>query len=315
MAANKLERLLNLLMALLHTEVPLTREELKERVPGYPDAPASFRRAFERDKDDLRNMGVPIVLAPSPAYDPPVEGYRVRAEDYYIADPGLEADELAALHLAASLFGLEGISGTEALWQLGGTANSEPVTPLGAFPTDDNLGVVFAAVRERSTLGFDYRGERRSVDPWRLDFRKGNWYLTGHDHDRSEERNFRLDRIDGEVEPGPAGSFEPNVSAEARPFGPWRFGDEDQLIAEVLVDADHAAIARRSLDGDGEVEERPDGSVVIKLVVRQRAAFRGFVLSFLDHAEVLSPPELRDDIVEWLSALSTLGAGGSTEAG
>ena len=71
---DKLERLLNLTAALLDTEMPLTAEEIWDRVGGYPDAKPSFRRAFERDKDELRAMGMPIEVATVPGADPPIDG-------------------------------------------------------------------------------------------------------------------------------------------------------------------------------------------------------------------------------------------------
>ena len=97
---DKLERLLNLTAALLDTPRPLTAAELRDRVPGYPDADASFRRAFERDKDDLREMGVPVELSDVDSPTGPVAAYRIHKDQYYLRDPGLEPDELAALHLA-----------------------------------------------------------------------------------------------------------------------------------------------------------------------------------------------------------------------
>src|SRR5207302_10496341 len=116
----RLERLINLVAALLETARPLSAEELHERVPGYPDDRAAFRRAFERDKETLREMGVPVVTeAPDPA-TPAVVGYHVPKDQYYLRDPGLDPDELAAVHLAASAVRLEGARGVEALWKLGG---------------------------------------------------------------------------------------------------------------------------------------------------------------------------------------------------
>ena len=71
----KLERLLNLIAALIHTVVPMTAEEIREEVEGYGGASeASFRRAFERDKDELRSMGIPISVSTVPGTDPPLTG-------------------------------------------------------------------------------------------------------------------------------------------------------------------------------------------------------------------------------------------------
>src|SRR5687768_71001 len=102
-SAAKLERLLNLTAALLETPRPLSAQEIRERLGSYPDGRDAFHRAFERDKDDLREMGVPLEVATVPGTDPPVDGYRIPKDRYYLRDPGLDADELAALHLAASI--------------------------------------------------------------------------------------------------------------------------------------------------------------------------------------------------------------------
>ena len=126
MSASKLERLLNLTAALLDTPRPLTAEQLRQRVPGYPEDAVAFHRAFERDKDDLRELGIPLrrervrgrVRGRSTA-----TGSRPRTTT--CATPGLAPDELAALHLAARVVRLEGA--TEALWKLGG----ERPDPLG----------------------------------------------------------------------------------------------------------------------------------------------------------------------------------------
>ena len=130
----KLERLLNLLTVLLDTSVPLTAEDLRGRIGAYSTNDDSFRRTFERDKDDLRKMGVDIRVAPDPTTEPPVDGYIVDQDQYAGRDPGLDADELAALHLAAALVRVERM-GDAALdsttfWKLGGSHDNNPDTCL-----------------------------------------------------------------------------------------------------------------------------------------------------------------------------------------
>src|SRR4051812_10451892 len=149
---DKLERLLNLISELLETRRPLTAEELRERVPGYPEAKASFRRAFERDKDELREMGVPLVLEPIEGVDPPTDGYRIDRSRYYLRDPGFEPDELEALHLAATTVRLDGVEGADALWKLGGVvgaegAGAEPAIDgaVASLPSDPNLARLYQA--------------------------------------------------------------------------------------------------------------------------------------------------------------------------
>jgi proteasome accessory factor B len=305
---SRLERLLNLTAALLNASRPLSASELRELVPGYPDADdkAAFRRAFERDKDALRTMGIPLELAEVPGTDPPVEGYRIHRDRYALADPGLDADELAALHLATATVRLDGLRGDAALWKLGGTpeGGGEPAAgTVGALPAIPQLAPLFGAVAERRTVTFGYRDATRRVDPHRLAFARGRWYLSGFDHDRGEDRRFRLDRIEGDVEVGEEGAFERPARVRTGPGVPWQMGDEEPVTARVRIDADQAGWAVDHLGPDAVVDRTADGDVEVALTVTNRDAFRSFVLGFLDHAEVLEPEQLRDDVVAWLEAL------------
>ena len=139
------------------------------------------------------------------------------------------------------------------------------------------------------------------MDPQRVDYQRGRWYLTACDHDRADDRNFRLDRISGAVTLGPAGSFEARpAGAAGLPDEPWQLGDGDEVTARLLVDADYVAIAARQLGSSTPVEVAPDGSTVFSVAVTNWPAFRSFVLTFLDHAEVVGPADLRAQMVEWL---------------
>jgi len=303
---DKLERLLNLIAALLETSRPLTAEAIRERVPGYPENKASFRRAFERDKEDLREMGVPLVYEPIAGIDPPTDGYRIDRSRYYLRDPGFEPDELAALHLAVSAVQLDGVASAEGLWKLGGVAEASGEEPaldgaLASLPADPNLPELYRACTERRTVQFRYHGEGRTVDPHRIGYQRGRWYLTAWDHDRADDRNFRLDRIEGSVTAGPAASFEARRSAVAGlPAEPWQLGDGDEVTARLLVDADFVSLAGRQLGLSTPVEPQPDGSAIFSVAVTNWPAFRSFVLNFLEHAEVVGPPALRDEMVAWL---------------
>jgi predicted DNA-binding transcriptional regulator YafY len=82
------------------------------------------------------------------------------------------------------------------------------------------------------------------------------------------------------------------------------FGDGEPVTVEVLVDAGYLTGALAVLGGDATVEQRPDGRAVVSVPVVDRAAFRAEVLQFLDHAEVLGPPEVRDDVIAWLEQLA-----------
>jgi predicted DNA-binding transcriptional regulator YafY len=314
---DKLERLLNLTAALLHTSRPLTAEEIRERVPGYPDNLVAFRRAFERDKDDLREMGVPLAVESVEREERPIDGYRIHEEDYYLRDPGLEPDELAALHLALSAVRLDGVQGVEALWKLGGLVDDPgaSTTELASLPSDPTLVPLFGGIVDRRSATFRYEGPERTaertIDPYRLDYRRGRWYVSGLDHLSDDERVFRLDRIQGPVKLSDAGAFERPAEFGGGPADPWQFGGDELVVARLLVDADQAPWAEQHLGRTSIVEERPDGALVFEVAVSNWPAFRSFVLNFLDHAEILGPPPLRDDLIAWLEQITTARTGTS----
>jgi proteasome accessory factor B len=310
---DKLERLMNLVAVLLDTSRPLSAEELRDKVPGYPDGGPTFHRAFERDKDDLREMGVPLDVEQIPGTDPPRDGYRIPRDRYYLADPGLDPDELAALHLAVSTVQIGGRAGAEALWKLGGVIAADGVgsppaggEPVASLPGDPRLAALFGAVSERRRVRFAHAGVDRLVDPHRLDFRRGRWYLTGHDHEREAERSYRLDRIEGDVhvdDPAEAFARPATVRAGAE-RQPWELGDDEPVEARVHIDADQAGWAVQLAGEEAVAERADDGAVVLVLPVSNPVAFRSFVLTFLEHAEVLDPPELRADVIGWLEGIA-----------
>ncbi len=313
MSAAKVERLLNLSAALLSAERPLTAQDIARRVPGYPEDQASFRRAFERDKDDLRHMGIPLRLAKVLVDGEHMDGYRIPPEEYALRDPHLEADELAALHFAVHTVRLEGLSSAEAMDRLAGERlegqapgfdTESTAEPMATVPADARLTALFGALIDRHPVRFTYNGLSRVMEPYRLDFERGRWYLSGFDRERGENRSFRVERMQGEPTVSVSETFErpaqphPGVALRS-----WQLGGGDPVWAELAIDADQAAAARNDLGADSEIGTDTDGRVRFRVEVRNPDAFRGLVLTFLDHAEVISPPGLRADVVAWLQSL------------
>jgi predicted DNA-binding transcriptional regulator YafY len=325
--ASRLERLVNLTAALIDADRPLSREELRRRVGGYAEDPAAFRRTFERDKDLLRQMGMPVTTEPLDPDRPDMVGYRIRRDDYELPDAGLAEDELAALRLATSAVrldvadgtgGSDGAEGTGGPGGAGATAlrklaavpagavgeDGVPV-PAAAVPVDERAATVFGAVAERRRLRFTYKKTPRLVDPWRMSYRNGQWYLSGFDHGRGEQRLYRLDRVTGAVTTdGDAGAFERPANGGGGPARPWQIGDDDEVTVDLHVDAEQVPWALEQLGAATVVERRADGSVRFAVPVRNVDAFRTFVVGLLDHAEVLGPPAVRAGIVEWLAAVA-----------
>jgi proteasome accessory factor B len=305
----KVDRLLNIVAALQASTVPLTAEELRARVPGYEDqTDDTFRRTFERDKDDLRSAGVPVETVVVEHHEQPKAGYRIRRDRYELPDPGLSPEELASLHLAATSVRLEGIPYDEvddALRKLGGVTGAEPDSgvPVSAVAAPAALSALFEAVLEHREVSFTYGSESRHLQPHRLQYEQGRWYVSGHDVDRDATRSFRLDRIGGAVTTGEPGAFDPPDDLPGVRLRPWELGEGAPITAHVLLEE---TVAGPVLAEDPDLvvsERRRDGSVVVELQVRSEAGLRSFVLSHLDRAELLDPPELRQDLITWLQAL------------
>jgi proteasome accessory factor B len=326
---SRIERLINLTAALLATDRPLTSEEIAERVPGYPDEKLAFRRQFERDKDALRELGMPLVLVMLGAAGSELPAYRIDRERYYVKDPGLTPDELSALTLAARLVRLDhsgpsiGMGGGPegAMWKLrtdhveealeqaehptDGRDTARELAADVALPADAALSTIFEAIASGRSVQFAYRNESRRVVPRSLSFEKGRWYLSAYDTVRVDDRSFRIDRMGTDVALGEV--IEAPHKDDHRPstslHRPWEIGTGEAVTATVLVDGHQAPWAIRSVDPTAVIERRNDDAVVIELQVRNLDAFRSFVLGFLDDAEVLSPPEFRADLISWLRSI------------
>jgi predicted DNA-binding transcriptional regulator YafY len=281
----------------------VSADEIRMTVAGYDQSSdTAFRRMFERDKDLLRRLGIPLELAPTDGWE--VEhGYVVPADEYALDDPGLTDEERAALWLAAQVIRVGGQApGSDALLKLGGAPAGGAVEPLAADlgAESDLLGDVFLAVAERRWISFDYRESHRRVAPYGLVHRRGHWYVVGPERtDLSVVKAFRFDRA-GDLRIGDqAQQFErpPDFRAsDSIPQAPWEAGADD-LIAEVVFDADLAWWAKRQLSGRAEAKDNEDGSVHASIPVANVDAFLAWMLGFDDRAEIIGPADLRASFV------------------
>lgn len=293
---NVVERVLNLLIYLLESPTPVTSNDVRNTVHGYADqSDEAFHRMFERDKQLLRRLGVPLKLV---ALDPWEidEGYTVDPEEYAIGDPGFTKEERVALSVAARMVRLGGTeAGVGAIIKLGGLEQGAGIEPLAADLGEgaDTLGELFGAIADRRKIEFEYRDQPRVVEPYGIAHRRGHWYLVGRTGDG--ERMYRVDRI-SELAVGET----PNAFTKAKGFDikaavdaqPWEAGVDPVITASVRFDEDVAWWAARSL---GIAE--PHGELRTDVEVANRDAFIGWVLSFGESAEVLAPDELRQAVV------------------
>lgn len=209
------ERLVNLVLCLLSTRQYLTAERIRRTVPGYADAPSNeaFFRMFERDKAELRDLGVPLETGNSSALDSG-EGYRIARRDYELPDIDLEPDEAAAVALAARLWDSPQLAGAAqgALLKLraaGVDVDAEPQAPVEprVRAVEPALTPLISAVQAGQAVIFAHRRHpaaeptQRTLEPWGVVSWRGRWYVAGHDRDREATRCFRVSRIVGPVRP------------------------------------------------------------------------------------------------------------------
>jgi proteasome accessory factor B len=219
MSRRKTERLLSLVVCLLSARRYLTAAQIREAVPGYPASFDAFKRMFERDKDELRELGIPLETGTNGPGDEEA-GYRISQQAYQLPEITLEPDEVAVLGLAARVWRRAELAGAAegALLKLRAAGiDAEDLTQPGIEPRvhtpEAAFGPLWEAVRDRRPVTFGYRAagrstaQRRCLEPWGVVNRRGRWYVAGLDTDRGAERVFRLSRIEGPVTfTGPAGT-------------------------------------------------------------------------------------------------------------
>lgn len=209
--SRKIERLINLTIALLATKRYLTKSEIFKTVEGYEGSAETKERMFERDKDDLRSLGIEIEVG---SFDPLFNdeaGYRIKQESYRLDLGQITPVEVSLLSLAAEAWqeASFGDVAQKALLKLRsiGIPGDELMMPSTVNKLSDggqDIALISKAISLHQIMNFDYldtemSANSRSIVPISLSTRSGFWYLAGVDQDVEEIRTFRLDRIVGDI--------------------------------------------------------------------------------------------------------------------
>ena len=309
MSAKKTERLLNLVICLLATRRHLTVQQIRAAVPGYESgSEEAFRRMFERDKDELRELGIPLETGTDSAAHDDESGYRIARRSYELPEVVLAADEAAALGLAARLWQsapLAGATGSALLKLQAAGIDVQPVS--GALEprvdaAEPAFAAALAAVRDGRPVRFGYRAagrdpQDRRVEPWGVVSWHGRWYLVGHDVDRSASRVFRLSRVVGELRAdGPAGAVSVPADVDLRALVARMAGEPVREVARVLVRPGTCWALRSealtTVPGEGWDELELGFSDPERLADR--------VVGFGADAQVLAPEPARDAVLRRL---------------
>jgi proteasome accessory factor B len=309
------ERLVNLVICLLSTRRFLTAAQIAATVPGYehdPEDPKdheAFQRKFERDKAELRELGVPLETGTASVFDQE-PGYRIAHRAYALPAVLLEPDEAAAIGIAARLWQHAGLaaaasSGLAKLRAAG--VEVDPQATLGVEPVvtvDPAFAPLTNAARDRRAVTFSYRAPEvddastRRLEPWGVVCWRGRWYVVGHDRDRGATRCFRLSRIVGNVRPtGRPGAFTPPENADlishvARWSGPAPRTNKATVIAR----PGRAAGLRRWA---AETVAGPDGDR-LTLPYSEPDGLADQIVGYGADVRVEGPPEVRDAVIQRL---------------
>lgn len=318
MAIAKAERLMNLALCLMNTRRPLSKRELRESVEAYREAWAAaseeaFNRMFERDKDDLRELGL-VIDTDDSTLDGEI-GYLARRDRNRLPEIALEAEEAAALALAARVWQQARMSAAasgalQKLRAAGAPVAEETFALQPLIPAREAaFEPLLLAARARRIVVFDYRkagaaaGEQRTVEPWALECWRSHWYLAGWDRDRADARVFRLSRITGKVR-SRAGGFAGTVPerVDVRAYVARFAGEGATATATVRLRRGAGfplrtkALTSRRLDGGWDELQVPYGY--------------GLGADLAEYGQdvlVLAPEELRADVIDRLCAVAGVG--------
>ncbi len=210
MASEKNERLVNLTIALLATKKFLTKNQIFKLVAGYEGSGEATDRMFERDKEELRALGIEIEMKSiDPLFDDEI-GYRISPDKYRFDLGELSKEDVALLALASEAWKESALSDVALqtsvrLDSLGITADFSgmPLAPTIAH-VPSNISEILGAIESKKIIEIGYLNpndvtESKKVAPLGIYSQDGRWYLYATDISKDEERSYRLDRIQGEI--------------------------------------------------------------------------------------------------------------------
>jgi proteasome accessory factor B len=317
-ATDKTERLLNLLIMLLVQRHFVPKGRIRAIL--YPDSSDdAFEKMFERDKDDLRSIGVPIEVGQMDAYFDDEPGYRVRPDEFQLPQIELAADEAAVIGLATRVWGHARLAEatTEAVRKL--TAFGLPVDVSALDIVEPRLvaeepsfDVFWEASQDRTPVEFEYlrsgqaEPATRHLQPWGVVRYSGRWYAVGFDTDRGEERVFRLSRVQGQArKSGSPASYDVPAGVDIRDVTRRLAPVPVAETVTVLVRGGAGHSLRRSAGTIETDVAGPDAATTWDRLTLERGgvALAEELLSYGADVYVEAPVALRETMLERLAAV------------
>jgi proteasome accessory factor B len=314
MAPRKTERILNLTICLLVSGRYLPKSRIREAVEGYHNlSDAAFERTFERDKDELRSLGVPIEVG---SFDPLFDdepGYRIRSAEFALPPIDLDAEEAAVVGVAARVWRHASMaeSTRSAISKLRAAGVEPDASQLATLEpsvqaSEPGFEVLWNAVLDRARVSFTYRdGSPRTLEPWGLTSYKGRWYVIGRDVDRQATRMFKLSRMtDLPRRASRAAAYQVPTDLDLRSLAQALAPQEPTETALLAIRTGKApALARRGEPASTDVE-LPVGFAVYAVGFGDLHSAADEIIQYAADVVVLEPAELRDLVVRGLTAVA-----------
>ena len=313
MAERKTERLMNLIFALLVSRQYLTKEQIRESIADYREStPQAFDRKFERDKEELRELGINVETGSIDKYFNDEPGYRIRRDEAELPDLELTREEAAVIGLATQVWEHAGLASesTTALVKLKAIGVDVDTSVLRMaeprLSTDEpSFDAMWDAATRRIPIAFHYArpgGEamERHLQPWGILSWHDRWYVGGHDLDRGAPRIFRLSRVIGEVTTeGEPGSYDVPEGVDMKTIARELFPPEPETAAVLHVRAGRGQSLRRIAE---KVTPLDDGIDELHLRYSSPWELAAEVASHGPDVVVVSPQDVRDAVVRRLTA-------------
>jgi len=305
MSAQKTERLINLTLALLATKRHLTKSEIFKAVAGYSGSPETMERMFERDKDELRSLGIEIeVKGIDPLFEDE-QGYLIRSETFQLSENEFTKEELLYLTMAANLWhgsalGSDSKAALLKIQSLSGPIESDAVNTPAVRDSESAalLSSAFEAVDTEQLIKFGYKGKERTTQPFGLYTRDGFWYLVAREED--EVKSFKLLRIEGKiVKEGKSGSFKKPPEFDLIKFLS-NSRSEQEILAKVYVRKEQAHVLRSKYSAK-EINEEWD-LMSIPFIYEQEIIET--ILWYGTNIIVDSPASLRSEVISRLKVIA-----------
>lgn len=318
MAQRKTERLMNLVFTLLATNQYLTKDQIRSSIAEYrEDTDVAFERKFERDKQELRDLGLEIETGTYDALGG-VTGYRLLRAEVELPQIDLTVEEAAVIGLAGQLWDHAGMAAetTTALAKLKAIGNDfDPsvlrMTEARLSADEPAFDAVFDATGRRLPIAFEYRradGETtvRHLEPWGMTSYRERWYVGGHDRDRQGPRLFRLSRIVGDVRPdGEPGEYQVPEDADLKKVARALHPPRPDSTAVLRIAAGRAQSLRRHAVRVDAIDDKTDE---VEVVYAVSADIADDIVSYGPDVVVTSPPELRDAVIARLRSIAEVHA-------